>query len=210
MELLKQRAQLQRRAFATVRHHRHRDVVVAVEPPLLNDDRDARNALQPALALVAAFALAPAEPRRGFAGSYVLEGLIGTFPFITKADQSVALAAMLTTLDRRAMATAPLFAFNSPVAGTGKSKLVDLCSILATGQLMSVISQGYSEEEFVKCLSAALLAGDLAISIDNCERELKSDFWCQALTQPKLNIRIFWVEQQRRDPDERLAVRHRG
>ena len=80
-----------------------------------------------------------------------------------------------------------------PVAGTGKSRLVDLCSILATGQPMSVISQGYSEEEFVKCLSAALLAGDFGISIDNSERELKSDFLCQVLTQPKLNIRILRV-----------------
>ena len=33
MKLLEQRAQLERRTFATVRHDRHRDVVVAVEPP---------------------------------------------------------------------------------------------------------------------------------------------------------------------------------
>ena len=33
---------------STIRHDRYRDVV-AVEPPLLDDDRDARNALQPAL-----------------------------------------------------------------------------------------------------------------------------------------------------------------
>jgi hypothetical protein len=120
----------------------------------------------------------------------VLEALIQTFPFINSADRSVALGAMLSTLDRRSMATAPLFAFNSPSAGTGKSKLVDLCSILATGDRMPVISQGWSQEEFVKCLSAALLAGDLGISIDNCERELNSDFLCQVLTQPKLNIRV--------------------
>ena len=130
----------------------------------------------------------------------LLEDLIGTFPFVGKADRSVALAAILTTMDRRSMATAPLFAFNSPVAGTGKSKLVDLCSILATGQPMSVISQGYSEEEFVKCLSAALLAGDSGISIDNCERELKSDFLCQVLTQPKLNIRILGLSSNVETP----------
>src|SRR6476661_5667820 len=58
MELLKQRAQLQRRAFAAVRHDRHRDVVGAVDLPTRDEHRDARNALQPALALVAAFALA--------------------------------------------------------------------------------------------------------------------------------------------------------
>jgi hypothetical protein len=149
-----------------------------------------------------AFPPIPQQPSREEAlqALALLDGLIGTFPFISKADRSVALAAMLSTLDRRSMATAPLFAFNSPVAGTGKSKLVDLCSILATGRPMSVISQGYSEEEFVKCLSAALLAGDLAVSIDNCERELKSDFLCQVLTQPKLNIRILGLSNNVETP----------
>jgi hypothetical protein len=120
----------------------------------------------------------------------LLEALIGTFPFISSADRSVALAAMLTSLDRRSMATAPLFAFNSPVAGTGKSKLVDLCLTLATGRPMSVISQGDKDDELEKGLKAALLAGNLAVSIDNCEREVSGDFLCQVLTQPKLDIRI--------------------
>ena len=148
------------------------------------------------------FPAVPQQPSRDEAlqALALLEDLIGTFPFVTKADRSVALAAILTALDRRSMATAPLFAFNSPVAGTGKSKLVDLCSILATGRPMSVISQGYSEEEFVKCLSAALLAGDFGISIDNCERELKSDFLCQVLTQPKLNIRILGLSSNVETP----------
>jgi hypothetical protein len=139
-----------------------------------------------------AFPPIPQQPSRDDAlkALGLLEALIGTFPFVSSADRSVALAAMLTSLDRRSMATAPLFAFNSPVAGTGKSKLVDLCAILATGRPMSVISQGYSEEEFKKCLDAALLAGSLAISIDNCERELKSDHLCQVLTQPKMDLRI--------------------
>jgi hypothetical protein len=124
-----------------------------------------------------------------------LEALIGTFPFVSTADRSVALAAILTNLDRRSMATAPLFAFNSPVAGTGKSKLVDLCSILATGRPMAVISQGSGkdDDELVKGLKAALLAGALAVSVDNCEREVSGDFLCQMLTQQKLDIRILGV-----------------
>jgi len=144
----------------------------------------------------------PKQPSRDDAlkALALLEALISTFPFVSKVDQSVALAAILTNLDRRSMETAPLFAFNSPVAGTGKSKLVDLCAILATGRPMPVISQGYSEEEFVKCLSAALLAGDLAVSIDNCERELKSDFLCQVLTQPKINIRILGLSSNVETP----------
>jgi hypothetical protein len=82
------------------------------------------------------FPAIPQQPSRAEAVTAlkVIEELISTFPFVAKADQSVALAALFTIIDRRSMATAPLFAFNSPVAGTGKSKLVDVCSILATGQ----------------------------------------------------------------------------
>src|SRR5215831_13656217 len=118
-----------------------------------------------------------------------LEQLISTFPFADeKLDRSVALSAILTTLDRRVMHAAPMHAFTSPTAGTGKSLLVDLASILATGRPMPVISQGRTEEELEKRLGASLLAGDTAISLDNCDRPLESVFLCQVLTQPQLNI----------------------
>jgi putative DNA primase/helicase len=119
-----------------------------------------------------------------------LEQLISSFPFVTAADRSVALSALLTVLDRRSMATAPLHAFTSPAAGTGKSLLVDIAAILATGRPMPVIAQGHSEEELEKRLGAALLAGDTAISLDNCDHVVESAFLCQVLTQPKLNIRL--------------------
>jgi hypothetical protein len=120
----------------------------------------------------------------------VLNKPIETFPFVTNADRSVALSGILTPLDRHALATAPLHAFDSPVAGSGKSLLVDLVAMIATGRLMPVISQGRNEEEFEKRLGAALLAGDVVVSIDNIDRELQSAFLCQALTQQMLNIRL--------------------
>jgi putative DNA primase/helicase len=55
---------------------------------------------------------------------------------------------------------------------------------------MPVISQGHGEEELEKRLGAALLAGDTAISLDNCDREVGGAFLCQVLTQRHLNIRI--------------------
>jgi hypothetical protein len=48
------------------------------------------------------------------------------------------------------MSTAPLIGFTAPAAGTGKSLLVDVMSVLATGRLMPVLSQGKNEEEFEK------------------------------------------------------------
>jgi hypothetical protein len=78
----------------------------------------------------------PQQPSRADAIAALgeLEQLIQTFPFVVEADRAVALSALLTILDRRSMSAAPLHAFTSPTAGTGKSLLVDLCAILATGQ----------------------------------------------------------------------------
>jgi hypothetical protein len=126
--------------------------------------------------------------------------LIKSFPFVRKMDRAVALSAILTALDRRAMATAPLHAFTAPAAGTGKSLLVDIAAVLATGRLMPVISQGRTEEELEKRLGAALLAGDSTISLDNCEHELQSAFLCQALTQQQLNIRMLGLSKNVETP----------
>jgi hypothetical protein len=125
----------------------------------------------------------------------LLDRLLDSFPFVAPADRAVALSALLTILDRRSMAAAPLHAFTSPMAGTGKSLLIDIAAVLATRQPMPVISQSRTEEELEKRLGAALLAGDVAISLDNCEHPLQSVFLCQALTQQKLNIRLLGLSK---------------
>jgi putative DNA primase/helicase len=132
----------------------------------------------------------PTETDARTALEYLDGSLLAEFPFIEKIDRSVALSLLLTALDRRSMATAPLHGFTSPVAGTGKSLLVDLASILESGDRAPVISLGKNEEELEKRLGAALIAGDQIISLDNCNREVDSIFLCQALTQQRLKIRM--------------------
>jgi hypothetical protein len=129
-----------------------------------------------------------------------LTQLIQSFAFVQDKDRSVALSAILTTLDRRSMPTAPLHAFTSPTAGTGKSLLVDVFAMLANGRPMPVISQGHNEEELEKRLGAALFAGDTAISLDNCDREVGGTFLCQVLTQQHLNIRILGLSRNVETP----------
>jgi putative DNA primase/helicase len=70
------------------------------------------------------------------------------------------LSAILTALVRRSLPTAPMHAFRSPVAGSGKSTLVDIASAISTGHEAGVIAQGKSDEETEKRLGSALLAGD--------------------------------------------------
>ncbi|MGE3743604.1 MAG: PriCT-2 domain-containing protein [Geminicoccaceae bacterium] len=119
-----------------------------------------------------------------------LRALIDTFPFVGDGDRSVALSGILTTAIRRSIPTAPLHAFNAPVAGSGKSLLVDIASMIASGRPAAVIAQGKTEEEMEKRLGAALIAGDALISIDNCEIPLGGELLCQALTQTTLKVRI--------------------
>jgi putative DNA primase/helicase len=127
----------------------------------------------------------------------VLKDLIKTFPFVSDADRSVALSAILTALHRRSLPTAPLHGFSAPGAGSGKSKLVDIASLIVDGRQAAVMSLGRSEEEAEKRLGAALLAGDAIVSIDNVdpERSFGGELFCQALTQTMLKIRILGMSK---------------
>jgi len=120
----------------------------------------------------------------------VLTDLIETLPFVDDASRSVALSAILTASIRRSLRTAPLHAFTAPVAGSGKSMLVDLASVIVTGREAAVMAQGKNEEEFEKRLGAMLLAGDQVIAIDNCEAPISSEFLCSMLTQTSVRARI--------------------
>ncbi|WP_424140281.1 hypothetical protein [Roseomonas chloroacetimidivorans] len=116
--------------------------------------------------------------------------LISTFPFVSETDRSVALSALLTAVVRRSLPTAPMHAFTAPTAGSGKSKLVDIASVISTGREASVIAQGKDEVEMEKRLSSLLLAGDQIVAIDNCDLPVGGDMLCQMLTQPMVRMRI--------------------
>lgn len=139
-----------------------------------------------------AFPAIPARPSRDDAAEAlgILLKLVETFPFVSEADRSVALSAILTACIRRSLPTAPLHGFTAPAAGSGKSMLVDLTSLIATGREAGVIAQGKREEEFEKRLGALLLAGEQVIAIDNCEQPLGGEFLCQMLTQQIVRARI--------------------
>ena len=120
----------------------------------------------------------------------VLMEPISSFPFAEDTDRAVALSGMLTAISRRGFSSAPLHAFTAPVAGSGKGKLVDIISTIATGRAAAVTSPGKTEEEAEKRLGSSLLSGDPIISIDNLNQPLDGELLCQSLTQPTLRIRM--------------------
>ena len=107
----------------------------------------------------------------------------------------MAISALLALCDSANLGNVPLFAFNAPTAGTGKSLLVDVICGIATGKPAAVMSQAKDEAELEKRLHSAALRGDDLIAIDNCEAPLKGDTLCQILTQPEISIRPLGVSR---------------
>ena len=109
----------------------------------------------------------------------------------------MALSLLLTGVCRRTLDFAPLHAISSPAPGTGKSLLIDLASILLSGQPAPVLSAEIDDAEFEKRLGASLMAGDAVISFDNCTKPLDHALLCQALSQSRLNLRVLGYSQNR-------------
>ncbi|MEK1898351.1 MAG: hypothetical protein AAAB19_02225, partial [Rhizobium sp.] len=115
--------------------------------------------------------------------------LVASFPFVSGVDESAALAMILTAIIRPSLKTAPLFGVNATAPGTGKSKLVDVAAILATGRAAAVNSYAGDDNELRKVLESRLLQGDSFINLDNLSVALRSDHLCQVLSQEEVNIR---------------------
>ncbi len=134
----------------------------------------------------------PAAPSKAAAQTALadLRDLIESFPFVEPSDRAAALAMILTAIARPGLPSAPMFGVSAPTPGTGKSKLVDIAAILATGQAASVLSAPREEAEMQKQIGAVLMAGDAFITLDNIEYPLRSEFLCQALTQASVAVRV--------------------
>jgi putative DNA primase/helicase len=128
----------------------------------------------------------------------LLGQLIEEFPFADEPSRSVALSALMTAVTRGAMLAAPMHAFDAPEAGSGKSYMVDLASVIGTGEIAPVIAAGRDEEETEKRLASELLTGQPIISIDNFNGDLSGDFICQAIERPTIKVRILGHSETRR------------
>jgi RepB DNA-primase from phage plasmid len=103
---------------------------------------------------------------------------------------SVAISALLTALLRGSMPTAPIYLVRADTPGTGKSHLVDVIAMVATGQFCPVITAAKSVEETEKRLGAVLLGAIPIFSLDNCTYDLEGELLCQLTERPVVNVRI--------------------
>lgn len=133
----------------------------------------------------------PEAPTKNDAEIALIEllSLLTGFSFIGEVDQSVALALVLTAIARPGMDTTPIFSVSAPVRGSGKSTLVDIAAVLATGRRAAVLSATTDPGELEKRLVGCLLSGDGLVSLDNINGQLASDLLCQASTAEAVKLR---------------------
>lgn len=119
-----------------------------------------------------------------------IRSLLSEFTFKTPLDEAVYLAALFTITCRKAVPHAPMFAFTSPLPGTGKSTLADLISILSAGRAADPLSYSQDEETLKKQLFALFLTDPAIVLLDNIEEPVKSSSLCIILTQENWQERI--------------------
>ena len=119
-----------------------------------------------------------------------LEDLVSEFPFVDDAARSAWVAALLTSLIRWSLPTAPFFAFDAPVMGSGKTLLSSLIGILSNGVQPAVMNHPKDESELKKSLLAALMSGDPILLIDNIEHSISGDVLCSIATSDTYRDRM--------------------
>jgi hypothetical protein len=123
-------------------------------------------------------------------------GLVQDFG-LDPISQANAIALMLTVLARPALqGNVPLFVVTAPVAGAGKTKLVDevVGSITLGHAVPSMVWPG-DPEEIRKTLTAAMMSGSQLLNIDNVPRVLDSDSLASFLTTSSWRDRILGKSQ---------------
>jgi hypothetical protein len=103
---------------------------------------------------------------------------------------SVAISALLTAQLRGSLPTAPVYLVRASAPGTGKSYLVDVISVVSTGQFCPVITTSKNAEETEKRIGSILLSGIPIVSLDNCVHDLGGELLCQLTERPVIRIRI--------------------
>jgi hypothetical protein len=113
------------------------------------------------------------------------------------SEYAHAIAALLTAGIRSAIdGPTPLFLFDAPQAGTGKSLLADVISIVTTGKAGEMFGAPRDDEETRKLLTTALMSATPLVIIDNVVRRLDNGDLAKALTETWHADRVFGTHQK--------------
>lgn len=131
-----------------------------------------------------------------------------SFPLVDPLAEGALLAGLLTAAVRPSLPTAPAFAVDAPVQGSGKTLLASCIAALATGRVPEVWphTAGRDDEEVRKRLFTALRGGTTAVIWDNVTGILDSAALAAAITAPVLRDRILGRSESLRIPNRAVLL----
>lgn len=150
----------------------------------------------------------PTQADLAEAKEWLLERMLGDFPFCDSASQAHAVAAILSPFVRQALhGPIPLHVIEAPTAGTGKSLLAQVLALPATGTTPAMMSDpGDDEAEWRKRITSTLMKMPSFIFIDNVSSSLESDTLASALTSTWWEDRILGTNKNVRIPQRACWV----
>jgi len=120
----------------------------------------------------------PTEQEARAAWIWLERELLGDFPFVDGASRAHALALVVAPLVRPLIdGPIPLHLVTAPLPRTGKTKLVNVCAIAATGapEGAEMCPPSKDNEEWRKQITATLRSGAAVVLIDNLEPGKNTD-----------------------------------
>ena len=131
-----------------------------------------------------------------------------TFPFVDATAKGALLAAILTAAIRPVLPTAPAFAFDAPIQGSGKTLLAACIGAMVEGRAPDVWphTQGRDDEETRKRLFTALRTGCKALIWDNVTSTFDSAAMAAFITADAMVDRVLGKSEAIRIPNRALLI----
>lgn len=135
------------------------------------------------------------------AKTFLLEELLGDFPFVGDAERAHALSLLLNPFLRDLIeGPTPLYLIEAPSAGTGKGLLAHMLTLPALGTAPVLLPPAGNEEETRKRLTAALVTLPEALLLDNVTKSIDSPALAAALTASMWTDRMLGRTETRSMP----------
>jgi hypothetical protein len=123
------------------------------------------------------------------AARFILD-VMSDFPFQDDASRDNAAALLLSTIVKEIAGLVPIALIDAPTKGTGKTRLAQSASIVATGRETPLSPEVRDEEEWRKQITSLLIADRPVVILDNLERTLSSGQLAAVLTTSEWSDRI--------------------
>lgn len=143
----------------------------------------------------------PSQDDISQARAFLLDELLGDFPFVNDAERAHAVGLLLLPFARALISgPTPLHLIEKPQVGTGATLLADMLTFPAMGRPLTAMTEGRDEDEWRKRLTARLRSGPTAILIDNLREQLDAAALASALTATDWEDRLLGTSATIRVP----------